>query len=60
MGSWVRCTCDKYLKKNKPGQAVINKLEISASPGAFIGLNRLERVLISKRILFKKENYAKM
>ena len=33
---------------------MINKLEISASPDVLIGLQRLERVLISKRILFKK------
>ena len=37
-----------------PGQTVINKLEISASPEVLIGINSLERVLISKRILFKK------
>ena len=43
----------------KAGQAVINRLEISASPGVLIGLNGLETVLISKIILFKKENYAK-
>ena len=53
--SWVCWTCDKYLKKEQiPGQTVINKLEISASSDVLIGLNRLERVLISKRILFKK------
>ena len=54
-GSWVCCTCDTYLKKKQiPGQAVINKLEISVSPDVLIGLNRLKRVLISKRISFKK------
>ena len=48
-------TYDKYLKKKRiPGQAAINKLEISASPDILIGLNRLERVLISKIILFRK------
>ena len=53
--SWVCCTCDKLLKKKQiPGQTVINKLEISASPDVLISLNRLERVLMSKRILFKK------
>ena len=36
---------------------MISELEMSASPGVLIGLNRLERVLISKRILFKKGNY---
>ena len=52
-GSLFCCTCDKYVKK-KPGQAVINKLDISPSPDVLIGLNRLERVLMSKIILFKK------
>ena len=33
---------------------MINKLEISASPDVLIGLKRLERVLISEKILFKK------
>ena len=33
---------------------MINKLETSTSPDLLIGLNRLERVLISKIILFKK------
>ena len=33
---------------------MINKLEISVSPDVLICLNRLKRVLISKRILFKK------
>ena len=33
---------------------MISELEMSASPGVLIDLNRLERVLIAKRILFKK------
>ena len=33
---------------------MINELEISASSDVLIGLHRLERVLIPKRILFKK------
>ena len=33
---------------------MINELEIAASPDILIDLNRLERVLISKKILFKK------
>ena len=53
--SWIYCACDKYLQKKLIfGQAVINKLKITASLEVLIGLNRLERVLISKRILFKK------
>ena len=46
---------DKYLKKKQiSGQAVINKLEISGSPDVLIDLNRLERVLISKKIILLK------
>ena len=53
--SWICCACDKYFKKKLiSGQSVINKLEISASLEVLISLNRLERVLISKIILFKK------
>ena len=55
-----------YKEKQIPEQAVINKLDISASLDVLIGLNRLERVLISKRILFKrvaimsKDNFPKL
>ena len=45
-----------FKEKQIPGLGGINRLEISASPDALIGLKRLERVLISKIILFKKVN----
>ena len=46
-------TCHLTMKKEKlPAQAVSNKLEIFKSPELIINLNRLESVLISRRILF--------
>ena len=48
-------TCDRYLKKKKiPPQAVCNKSNIQIVPCELKNLNRLERVLISRRLLFKK------
>ena len=45
------------FKKGKlPEQALFNKLEICEPPEVMKNLNRLERVLISRRILFKKIN----
>ena len=50
-------TCHGYLKKQKISvQAVCNKLNIFAVPEILLNLNRLERVLISRRTLFKKIN----
>ena len=52
---YICVTCDKHLKKGEiPCQAVWNKLEISDLPADIKVLNQLEKVLISKRILFKK------
>ena len=48
-------TCDCYLKKKKiPPQDVCNKLNIQTVPCELKNLNKLERVLISRRLLFKK------
>ena len=48
-------TCDRHLKKKQiPCQAVWNKLSIDEIPDQLKCLNRLEKILISKRILFKK------
>ena len=48
-------TCHRHLLKNKtPCQAACNKLEIADIPQVFQDLRILEKVLISKRILFKK------
>ena len=42
-----------HFKKRKiPPQAVWNKLEVFDVPNILTDLNRLERVLISRRILF--------
>ena len=42
------------LKNNVPCQAVSNKLAVELLPNEFRDLRRLERVLVAKRILFKK------
>ena len=41
-------------KKNTPPRAVTNKLMLDPIPDILAQLNRLEKTLISKRILFKK------
>ena len=52
---YVCITCDKHLKKNTtPPQAVTNKSMLDPIPDVLSILNRLEKTLISKRILFKK------
>ena len=59
--NYICLTCDRYLKKNEiPCQAVWNKLELDDIPDKLSVLNRLERVLIAKRILFKKINIMPM
>ena len=51
---YICFTCDKHLKKDKtPPQAVTNKLELDTIPAALETLNRLEKTLISKRILLR-------
>ena len=48
-------TCDKSLQKNSvPSQAVANRLNVVELPKLFQGNRRLERLLVSRRILFKK------
>ena len=48
-------TCHKKLKKSEiPAQAVSNKLAIFDFPHDLANMNRLERAIISRRILFKK------
>ena len=55
-GNMYMCTtCHGKLKKNNtPCQAVVNKLHLHDIPPQLKCLNKLETVLISKRILFKK------
>ena len=44
----------RLKKNNVPCQAVSNKLTVELLPNEFRDLLRLERVLVAKRILFKK------
>ena len=53
--TYICNTCQSYLKKSHiPAQAVCNKLQIFEDPAEIKNLNRLERILIARRILFKK------
>ena len=53
--SYICRACDKTMKKNFiPWQAVCNKMGITFLPKEFESISRLERVLVSRRILFKK------
>ena len=48
-------TCDRHMRKQQiPVQAVWNKLGLFKIPEVLSNLNRLEKVLIARRILFKK------
>ena len=48
-------TCHKHLNKNEIRcQVVCNKIGVDPMPNEFKDLKKLEKVLISKRILFKK------
>jgi len=52
---YICYTCDRHITQKKiPCQAVWNKLSLNDLPEEIAILNRLEKVLISKRILFKK------
>ena len=52
---YICSTCHLKVKNNKvPCQAVFNKLGIEPIPKELSELRRLEKVLISQRILFKK------
>ena len=55
-GNYYICnTCDNALRKNKmPCRVVANTLSIEVLPKIFQGINRLERLLISRRILLKR------
>ena len=54
-GQYICKTCDTKLKKKKiPSQAVWNKLQLFQFPDDIPCLNKLERVIIGKRILFSK------
>ena len=52
---YICITCHSKLKKGKtPTQAVTNKLQIFDLPELDSPLRRLEKIIISKRILFKR------
>ena len=52
---FICLTCHGHLKKHsEPPQAAWNKLDIAPPPEILSNLNRLERVFISRRMLFKK------
>ena len=55
-GNYYICNMyDKALQNNRmPYQAVANKLFVEHLPKQFQDINRLERLLASRRILFKK------
>ena len=47
--------CHKHLYKNEiPCQAVCNKIDLDLIPDELTNLKKLEKILISKRLLFKK------
>ena len=52
---YVCITCHKsIIKKRSPCQAVSYKLDVEVAPKQLQSLRKLEKVLISKRIMFKK------
>ena len=52
---YVCIACHKsIMKKRTPCQAVSNKLDVEVAPKQLQNLRKLEKVLISKKILFKK------
>ena len=52
---YICLTCHGHLKRqNELPQAVWNKLDVASPPEILSNLDRLERVLISRRILFRK------
>ena len=52
---YVCMTCHKSIRKKRtPCQAVSNKLDVEVAPKQLQNLKKLEKVLTSKRILFKK------
>ena len=53
--TYICKTCHSYLKKSHiSAQAVCNRLEIFETPAKIKNLTRLERILITRRILSKK------
>ena len=54
--TYICKTCRKKCQKCKiPCQSVANKLEVFDLPTEFQSIRKLERVLIAKHIIFKKQ-----
>ena len=52
---YICMTCHKkLLKETVPAQAVCNNLQIFELPSRFHDLRKLEKIIIAKRLLFKK------
>ena len=52
---YICTTCDEALRRNSvPCQAVANRLNVVELPKLLQDIRRLERLLVSRRILFKK------
>ena len=48
-------TCHKHISRNElPYQAVFNKINLDPIPDELKNLKKLEKIFISKRIIFKK------
>ena len=52
---YICITCHKkLLKETVPAQAVCNNLQIFELPSSFRDLRKFEKIIIAKRLLFKK------
>ena len=51
---FVKPAIKKIVKGKVPCQSVSNKLEVYNFPSDFRGIRKLEKVLIAKKLLFKK------
>ena len=55
---YICTTCDKALRKNSiPCQAIATRLNVVELPKLFQDICRLERLLLLRRILFKKVKF---
>ena len=54
-GTYICDTCHKHLPRNEmPCQAIFKKMSLGPIPDELKDLKKLEKVLISKRTIFKK------
>ena len=53
--TYICDTCHKHLSRNKmPCQTVFNKMSLDPIPDELKDLRNLDKILISKRIIFRK------